>query len=118
MFYVRRKDDPSVILAWGHAEAGKYNFDTAIYEEAEGELPEGYIAAQPLPPLIDRLKGIINAIPVEGIPVEVRAGVRALEGQVQNALAGGDEGLAIWLVENATIPAELEVYRTQLLGEF
>lgn len=118
MFYVRRKDDPSVILAWGHAQSGKYNFDSEIYEEVEGPLPEPYTVQQPRDPLIDRLKGIINAIPVEGIPVEVRAGVRALEGQVQNALAGGDEGLAIWLVENATIPAELEVYRTQLLGEF
>jgi hypothetical protein len=117
MFYVRRKDDPKRILAFGHAEPGRYQFDLATYEEVEGELPQAYVLEEPPKPLLDRLTVILESIPRDGIPVAVRAQVRQLQAAAREAIVGNDLEVARYLIASAAIPEALEGFRQALLAE-
>lgn len=66
MLYIRRKDNPLVVKAWGDAGLGGLGeFDTALYEEVlADELPEGWMLEEQEKPLDIRLQNAYKALPI------------------------------------------------------
>ena len=62
MRYIRLKSNPNIVLASGYVGPGGLGeFDPELYEEVEGELPEGWQQYRE-PTLLDRLKEIFNSM--------------------------------------------------------
>lgn len=64
--YVRLKSDPLVILKSGYVGPGGLGaFDETLFEEVEGELPQGWQNYQPPAPLDQRIAAAFGQLPAE-----------------------------------------------------
>lgn len=66
MRYIRLKSDPLKILASGYVgQGGLGEFDPDVYEEVEGELPEGYEKLNPVEPSKMAADAFLSLSPTE-----------------------------------------------------
>ena len=66
MIYIRRKDNPLLIRAFGSAESGGLGaYNSAEYEEViADELPEGWILEEPELPLDTKIRMLYKSLPL------------------------------------------------------
>lgn len=118
LYYIRRKDNPLKILAWAHTTApGQVRtFESDIYEEVEGELPDGY-SLEPKPKtaddLLNELGGVFQSadLSVQYAFLQPMAGVSA-------AAKGGNVPLMRYIIEQTDVPEELEPFKQSMLAVF
>lgn len=112
-YYVRRKDNQNIILSFGHGEPGKYVFDSEIYEEVEGNLPEGFETEKRKKTLLDKKNEINNLyLSLEKAHRKVLADVAM---KVSTALVNNDLEIAIDTVEEFETPQGFESIKTKIL---
>jgi hypothetical protein len=113
MRYIRRKDDPLKVIASGEVGLGGLGaFDTDIYEEIEGELPEGFIFETPKT-LPQRLNDIFNAQ-----APEVRAQFGPLKASVKIFFDEGDTLAVLATINGAQVSEALQPVKDQMLALF
>lgn len=107
--YVCRKDDPLKIVAAGGVPAGGLGYwNPDIYQEVEGDLPEGYRFEFP-----GNLINQYDAI-AKDLSVTARGKYYAKRPLIETAHALGDWGFIEAIVEELDIPQEAKA--TMLMG--
>lgn len=92
----------------------RYSKDLELYDSiTESGMPLRTENSPSIPPLADRLKALNS-----GLPADIRAQLAPLRAGLKELLAEGDLEAGKVLIQDATIPAELEPVRTQMLTEF
>lgn len=117
MHYIRRKDNTLMIKAFGMVAAGGLGtFDTSLYEEVEGELPTHWqLEAPPLSgeELLVQLRALFR-----GLSVQEQYGFRQTMAEVVSAAQGNNIPLMRYIIEQVTLPANMESLRASLLAVF
>ena len=123
MLYIRRKDDHSIVKAFGFGDSGSLGeFDTDIYEEIiADDLPEDYTIEPITPSLAVQLESIlIDALTSNpGVLSDSQVGdVFVLKSGISEMLRFGQVNAAKAKIEEFTVPEELENVKTQMLSLF
>ena len=113
-YYLRSTTDPLEVLAFGHAEAGRYQVP-AGYEEAEGPLPTGYTMVT-LPTTAELLDFVLNEAMTDDTPVALRASIRKVRLAVADAIKAGALDEARWLIDSFEAPADFDDAKDTLLA--
>lgn len=113
MRYVRRIDNPLKVLAWAHTiDPGCVTaFDPLVYEEVEGELPDGYELEPKPTPKKDQIKAVFAALPIE-VKVQFATAAAAVYLYLDNQ----DPEAAAAVIQATPVPDELTSVKTQLLS--
>lgn len=94
-------------------EEGEPRVEEYTITKTEIESAWAYAPPPPKLPLTERLKAYLDAQ-----PVQVRAAYEPLRRPVWDAIERGDLAVARYLIEQASVPAELEPQRQAMLAEF
>lgn len=114
MRYIRLKSDPLKVLSYGYVGPGGLgDFDPELYEEVEGDLPEGWELYEP-PTLLKRMAALFD-----GLPGVARGAFLPLKASVWKELEAEEPDLeAAWHTINlAQVPPELATIKAALLAE-
>lgn len=113
MRYIRRKDNPAKVVAFGFvAPGGLGSFDPDVFEEVEGELPGNFEQEAP-PSLTSSLNKAFMAL-----PVEVRAQFYMVKAAVKAALESDDTEAAKQIITELNVDPSLQSVKTTMLGLF
>jgi hypothetical protein len=113
MRYIRRKENHLMIKAFGFTSAGGLgDFDTQVYEEVEGDLPQGFQME-----VLDSLNAQLDDI-FMNLPPEIRAVFYQQKAAVKIALESQDVEAAQLIILGTTVPEELESVKQELLSVF
>lgn len=114
MRYIRQKDNPLFIKAYGFVDPGGLGqFDTELFEEAAGELPEGWQPALAQPTLAQKLDTVFM-----GLPTEIRAQFYLQKAAVKMALDSNDVNAAQYMIENIEVSPSLLSVKIELISVF
>jgi len=114
-FYIRQINSPTKILALGHAVGGQYENIPAGFEEAQGELPQGWELIV-LPTLSEQLNEVLTLAITANTPLELRAAVRPLRLSVADAVSAGALDEAFYLIDNFPAPIEFAPVKQAMLA--
>lgn len=112
--YIARLDTPTVLKAWGYVEAGGLGtFDPAIYQEVEGALPQGHsFESEPATPQ-QRLGQLGNLF--KTLPLATQYSFRQTMAEVATAAQGNNLPLMAYIVDQTSVPPELETIKQTML---
>ena len=113
-YYLRSIEDPLKVIAFGHAEPGKYRIPKG-YEEAQGELPKGFHLTT-LPTLSEDLLETLTEALQQPIAASLRARIRGLKLVVADALREGAFDEVTALIEDFPAPPKLKKFKDALLS--
>jgi hypothetical protein len=117
MRYIRKKNDILKIKAFGMVPAGGLgSFDTATYEEVEGELPANWQLEIPQitgDDLLLQLRSVFRSL-----SVTQQYNFRQTMSEVVTAAQGDNIPLMRYIIEQVALPPEMESLRSALLATF
>jgi hypothetical protein len=115
-FYVRRKNSPLQILSNGHSERGKYQFDSTLYEEVEGDLPNN-VQYEAIPPsgmeILNRIRTNFRSL-----TLEQQYQLRGTMAEVVAAAQMNNVPLMREVLARVILLPTLEPLRGQMLAQF
>lgn len=119
MLYIRRKDSPLIIKAFGQVSPGGLGtFDPLVYEEISGDLPKDWQQEVVISP-IDKIKSIFQKAILEKpslMTASVQKDLLKSADIIERALNLGLNEAASEAIREPAIPVELESYRIEMLA--
>lgn len=119
MLYISRKDNPLMVKAFGKVVSGGLGtFDTTIYEEVQGDLPEGWQQEKNLSPM-EAIKEVFQRACVEKptfMTPTAQKDLLKLADTIERAFTLGLNEAAREAIKEPVLPVELESYRSEMLS--
>ena len=100
-YYVALKTNPLTIKSYGHAQPNHYHFDAELYEEHEGDLPEGW-SLEPLPKSVNEVLQDLRGL-FQGLSLAVQYQHTAAMATIESAALSGNLPLMRYSIEQLGI---------------